>query len=88
MSKSNNRLYNPNWTFSELGIEPGETLVFVKNEAIKCKVLDDRAVEYKRERFDTLVKFARKHCQYDGQWDSAPRLFRHKGELLSELRKK
>jgi len=82
-----NALHNSYWTFSEIGIEPGAELTFVKDETKKCKVVGDREVEYEGENFDSLVDFARKHCQFDAQWNSAPGLFRYGKKLLSDLRK-
>ena len=49
-----------NWQFSEIGIEPGEELLFDPDPAKRCKVIDDKqGVEYEGKIFSSLVNLAR-----------------------------
>ena len=82
-------LRNSWWTFNEIGITPGEELEFVPDPAIKCKVTDgEQSVEYQGKKYPSLPALAKALGHWDEKDPSAPMLFRYKGELLSELRKK
>ncbi len=73
-----------NFTFSELGILPGEELEFVNDNNIKVKVIDDRMVEYHGEKYylSNLAQILLKRKNVQG-----PLYFSYKGKVLTELRK-
>lgn len=83
-----------NFSFSEIGIQPGEELVFVKNETKTCKVFDDKKVEYEGEAkplsLSALALKLLKEEGIDRPSGSAQggREFSYKGELLTDIRKK
>jgi len=82
-------LRNRWWTFSEIGIKPGEELELVSDPTIKCKVFDNQqSVEYAGKTFPSLSALARELGRWSEKDPSAPEQFSYKGELLSDIRKK
>ncbi len=72
-----------NFTFSEIKIPVGATLEFYNNPDIKCKVVDDRRIEYNGEimYLTTLAKMITgKTIGVAG-----PRYFRYKGTWLWDI---
>jgi hypothetical protein len=74
--------------FSDIGILPGAELAFKDDPTKKCRVVDDRAVEYEGETFYSLADLAREFLPYDDQWKSAPMLFTYNDQPLADIRKK
>ena len=70
--------------FSAIGIPPGSELVFVKDETKKCKVIDDRRVEYDGETF-TLSRLAMM-LLHSPTLVHGQRLFTYDGERLTDRR--
>jgi hypothetical protein len=74
--------------FSELGIEPGEELVYVRDVAKTCTVVDgEQSVKYDGRVFPTLVSLAKELFQEDGKRPHAPLLFRYGTDLLADIHK-
>lgn len=73
-----------NFTFSELGIKPGEELEYIHDSNIKVIVTDDRMVEYQGETY-YLSNLAQKLLKYKNRVQG-PLYFSYKGEVLTDLR--
>lgn len=75
--------------FSMVGIKPGEIVTFKNHNNIKCKVVDDKRVEYNGEIYP-LSKLAQKLLEEveNKKWKSAqgPAFFEYKNKTLLELR--
>lgn len=74
--------------FSMCGILPGEEIVFTniasEYNGVKCKVLDDKQVEYNGKAY-SLSALATKLS--NSKWGVAgPRYFKYKGEWLNDIR--
>lgn len=74
-----------NFHFSEVGIKPGERIVFVEDESIQPEVVDDRHIKYNKQ-ITSLSALARqlKQTRYPQQgtvW------FKYNGVKLDDLRK-
>lgn len=72
------------FTFSELGIHPGEELEYIHDKNIKVKVVDDRTVEYQGEKY-YLSNLAQKLLKYKNRVQG-PLYFTYKGKVLTDLR--
>lgn len=70
--------------FSMCKISPGEEIEFYNNPDLKCKVLDDKQVEFQGQRYSLSalgqILTGRKRPV------AGPRYFKYKGELLTDLR--
>ncbi len=70
--------------FSMCNIQPGEEIEYCYNPEIKCKVVDDKQVEYQGQKY-SLSALAQ--LLTGGKYSVAgPRYFTYKGELLPDLR--
>ncbi len=70
--------------FSMCKISPGEEIEFYNNPDLKCKVLDDKQVEFQGQRYSLSALgqiLTGRKCPVAG-----PRYFKYKGELLTDLR--
>ena len=80
------------FTFSELKIRKGAELVYAYDARKKCKVVDDRHVEYKGKKDYTLSGLAGKFLQDEGlptgRGVNGTLYFLYKGELLNDRRNK
>jgi hypothetical protein len=70
------------FTFDMVGIKPGTTLVFTKDEREKCKVEDDKYVRYKNEIY-SLTGLAKKLRHNDDEC-CGPNFFKVKDDLRDE----
>lgn len=73
-----------NFSFSELGINIGEELTYIHDEAIVVTVVDDRTVDYKGEKY-YLSNLAKKLLNRKSLVQG-PLHFAYKGEVLTDLR--
>lgn len=70
--------------FSLCNIQPGEEIEYCYNSEIKCKVVDDKQVEYQGEKY-SLSALAQ--LLSSSKWPVAgPRYFKYKGEWLNNIR--
>ena len=70
--------------FSLCNIQPGEEIEYCYNPEIKCKVVDDKQVEYQGQRY-SLSALAQ--LLTGSKWSVAgPRYFKYKGEWLNDIR--
>lgn len=72
-----------NFSFSACGIQPGETIEYVNDNAVIAKVLDDHQVEYEGKAY-SLSALAKKLLGVEYSV-AGPRYFTYKGELLNLL---
>ncbi len=73
-------------SFYRCGIKNGDYVVYINDENIKCKVVSDRAIEYKGKQTSVSAlaqKLIEVHHPVQGTL-----YFTYKGELLSALRKR
>jgi len=77
------------FTFKMLGIPVGSELIFIKDDAEVCTVLDDNnSVDYKGE-VTTLSALARRLLSWDPKSTvQGPLYFSYNGEILSDRRKR
>lgn len=73
-----------NFSFKKCGMQIGEEIEFVGNPEIKCKVADDRLIEYKGQRV-YMSGLARKLLGRKSPVQGTL-YFAYKGEVLSDLR--
>ena len=72
--------------FSMCSIAPGEEIEFSNNPEIRCKVVDDKQVEYQGKKY-SLSALAQ--ILTGSRWPVAgPRYFKYKGELLNDIRRR
>ena len=72
--------------FSMCSIAAGEEIEYCNNSEIKCKVVDDRQVEYQGKKY-SLSALAQ--ILTGSKWPVAgPRYFKYKGELLNDIRRR
>ena len=70
--------------FSLCGIAPGEEIKYCYNPEVRCKVVDDKLVEYQGQRY-SLSALAQ--LLTGSKWSVAgPRYFKYKGEWLNDIR--
>ena len=77
------------FSFTELNIQPGEELEFTRNSEKKCKVFDDRRVEFQGEIY-SVSSLANKFITEGGSGSSnvaGTLYFRYKGQVLADLRR-
>jgi hypothetical protein len=75
--------------FSLVGLMPGTTLTFLRDETIQAKVLDDRAIEFEGQvtsLSSSALKVLQQRFGYKGRTVEGPRYWCHDGRTLSELR--
>lgn len=72
------------FSFSELGIRPGEEIEFIRDKNIKVKVIDDRMVEYEGESY-YLSNLAKKLLKIKRSIQGS-RYFSYKGRILTDIR--
>ncbi len=72
------------FTFSAVGMKPGQTICFVNDESIKATVVDDRHVKYEKEVL-TLTALAKRLINKNSGVPG-PKYFTYKGEKLSDRR--
>ena len=71
--------------FSLCNIQPGEEIEYCYNPEIKCKVVDDKQVEYQGQKY-SLSALAQ--ILTGSKWPVAgPRYFKYKGEWLNDIRR-
>ena len=70
--------------FSMCNISPGEEIEYCNNPEIRCKVIDDKQVEYQGQKY-SLSALAQ--LLTGSKWSVAgPRYFKYKGEWLNDIR--
>ena len=70
--------------FSMCNIAPGEEIEYCNNPEIRCKVVDDKQVEYQGQKY-SLSALAQ--LLTGSKWSVAgPRYFKYKGEWLNSIR--
>ena len=70
--------------FSMCNIVPGEKIEYCNNSEIRCKVVDDKLVEYQGQKY-SLSALAQ--ILTGSKWSVAgPRYFKYKGEWLNDIR--
>ena len=70
--------------FSMCNIAPGEEIEYCNNPEIRCKVVDDKQVEYQGKKY-SLSALAQ--ILTGSKWSVAgPRYFKYKGEWLNDIR--
>ena len=70
--------------FSLCNIQPGEEIEYCYNPEIKCKVVDDKQVEYQGQKYSlSALAMLLTGSKYSV---AGPRYFKYKGELLPDLR--
>lgn len=81
-------IHFPNFTFSMVGIKPGETVTFIPTK-IEVKVINNREVRYKGQNY-RLSTFTKKFMPDNMRTKSneyrGPRYFSYKGTKLTDLR--
>ena len=70
-------------TFTMLGAKPGDEIVFLDNDNIVCKVVDDRTVTYQGQKY-SLFSLAKKVS--DISFKNALDVWKFKGKVLSQIR--
>ena len=75
-----------NFSFKELNIMPGDELVYVKDESIKCYVINDRKVEFEGQNY-YLTGLAKKLTGKTHAIDGAL-YFKYKGKVIWDMHKK
>lgn len=75
-----------NFSFKKCGIQVGEEVAFVNDSSIKCKVADDRMIEYNGQKM-YMSRLARKLLGRKSPVQGTM-YFSYKGEVLSELRER
>lgn len=79
------------FSFSKANIKIGSIITFDNHDNIKCKVVDDKRVEYKGEIYSLSNLGLKLKKEKDGlKWKSiqGPYYFKYKGKRLTELRTK
>ncbi len=72
--------------FSLCNIQPGEEIEYCYNPEIKCKVVDEKQVEYQGQKY-SLSALAQ--ILTGSKWSVAgPRYFKYKGEWLNDIRRR
>ena len=70
--------------FSMCNIDPGEEIEYCNNPEIRCRVVDDKQVEYQGQKY-SLSALAQ--ILTGSKWSVAgPRYFKYKGEWLNDIR--
>ena len=70
--------------FSMCNIAPGEKIEYCNNPEIRCRVVDDKQVEYQGQKY-SLSALAQ--LLTGSKWSVAgPRYFKYKGEWLNDIR--
>ena len=70
--------------FSMCNIDPGEEIEYCNNPEIRCRVVDDKQVEYHGQKY-SLSALAQ--ILTGSKWPVAgPRYFKYKGEWLNDIR--
>jgi hypothetical protein len=75
--------------FSLVGLTPGTTLTFLRDDSIEAKVLDDRAIEFEGQvtsLSSSALKVLQTRFGYRGRTVAGPQYWCHDGRTLSELR--
>lgn len=75
-----------NFSFKKCGIEVGEEIEFINDSSIKCKVADDRMIEYNGQKM-YMSRLARKLLGRKSPVQGTM-YFSYNGEVLSELRER
>lgn len=86
--KETTPLRRENFAFDKVGIETGTELSFTRDAAKKCKVVDNRNVEYQGVQY-SLSALAQKLLNEIGyNWSRAwgPNFFEYKGKTLVQIR--
>ena len=72
--------------FSLCNIAPGEEIEYCNNPEIRCKVIDEKQVEYQGQKY-SLSALAQ--ILTGSKWSVAgPRYFKYKGEWLNDIRRR
>ena len=70
--------------FSMCNIDPGEEIEYCNNPEIRCRVVDDKQVEYQGQKYSLS---ALDQILTGSKWPVAgPRYFKYKGEWLNDIR--
>lgn len=74
------------FSFSSVGIRPGETLVFIRDDSVTAKVLDDKKVEFEGKAA-SLSGAAGTILEREGLYSSVagPLYWKYNGETLREI---
>lgn len=87
--KKEDEEYKGAFKFSLIGLKVGDIVTFHNHENVKCKIVDDKRVEYKNEIY-SLSNLAQKLLkELEGkQWKSVqgPAYFYYNGKSLSDIR--
>ena len=71
------------YTFTMLGAKPGDEIVFLDNDNIVCKVVDDRTVTYQGQKY-SLFSLAKKVS--DISFKNSLDVWKFNGKVLSQIR--
>lgn len=75
--------------FSMIGLKEGDIITLLGHDEVKCKVADDRRVEYKGEVYSLSTLALNLYKELDGRdWKTihGPAYFNYKGKKLTQIR--